>query len=422
MDRPEPIISRTPLQEHRHVRAARSNAPIEAKLAGVNAFTTFLKLRRRPGRPIGLVAAEFPPVFDKDSAGLRLYNLVRVLCEMDCHVVFVSRCTCDQFVAIAGSLNDRKRYEDYLRKVGIDHVVYGVEAKELVRAVAGDLRWAYLSSPAVGDELIPMLRLHAPWADIMYDMTDFRPLKNHCKAGLKQDPQSLAYAEPMQLIELTNAKIADWTVVASEQQRRELVEIGQGLVIEVIPNIFYGPSNIKLDISERSGLLFLGGAWNASSVDSVLWFANEIWPLIHGKGPDIVFRIIGSAPPPPPIRALRAQRGIEVSENIPDLIDLFRYSRISVIPLRYSTGFQDRVGESLVHGVPVVATSLAAAQMPIVHDKHLLIADTPTDFANQVLRLAVDDDLWRRLQSNGLSFMQRRVDVVRESLGALMNG
>jgi glycosyltransferase involved in cell wall biosynthesis len=360
-------------------------------------------------------------MFDKDSAGLRLYNLVRVLCEMDWRVVFVSRYTCDQFIAIAGSINDRKRYEDYLRKVGIDHVVYGVEAKELLRTVAGDLRWAYLSSPTVGDELMPMLRLHAPWADIMYDMTDFQPLKKHCKAGLKQDPQSLAYAEQMQLIELTNAKIADWTVVTSEQQRRELLEIDQGLVIEVIPNIFHSPSNIQLDVNERSSLLFLGDSWNASSIDSVLWFANEIWPLIHGKGPDIVFRIIGSAPPPP-IRALRARPGIEVSENVADLIDLFRYSRISVIPLRYSTGFQDRVGESLAHGVPVVATSLAAAQMPIIHEKHLLIADTPFDFANQVLRLAVDDDLWRRLQSNGLSFMQRRADVARESLGALMNG
>ena len=55
--------------------------------------------------------------------------------------------------------------------------------------------------------------------------------------------------------------------------------------------------------------------------------------------------------------------------------------------------------------------------------KHILIADEPEEFAAAVLRLATDDELWRRLQANGRDFIadSQSIDAVRGKLRALMN-
>lgn len=421
LGRADPAVSRTFFKNHPHVQAAGLSPSIETETAQLEVFTKFVNLQNRSGRKVVLIAAEYPPMNDKDGGGLRLYNLVRVFSQMDRRVVFISRCSFDQFTVLAGAPTERKRYEDLLYQTGIEHLAYGAEGEQLLRALSGDLHWAYLSSPIVGDELIPMVRLHAPWAKIIYDMPDFHALRSRRESGLKKGRKSGPYANQIELVELTNVKIADLNVVASEQERRELLEIDQALAIEVVPDIFEIPANIRLDIAERTGLLFASSCWSTSSIDDVLWFVSEIWPLIRRTHPDSMLRIVGHKPPGP-ICSVRDQPGIEVLENVRDLINLFTYSRMSVVPLRSRAGARHRVGMSLANGLPVVASSVASEGMAIEHGEHLLIADTPIDFANEVLRLMADDDLWIRLQSNGRSFIQKQTDFAKEKLRDLVNG
>jgi glycosyltransferase involved in cell wall biosynthesis len=103
---------------------------------------------------------------------------------------------------------------------------------------------------------------------------------------------------------------------------------------------------------------------------------------------------------------------------------LFDRSRMSVAPLRYGAGVKGKVGQSMAYGLPVVATTIAAEGMSLEHGKHLLVADAPDEFAAAVLRLATDDDLWRRLQANGRRFVEdfQSMDAVRGQLRALMDG
>jgi glycosyltransferase involved in cell wall biosynthesis len=406
-----------------HFDAARVQSTKEPLPLAPDAMAAFNALQSVPGRKLVLVAADAPPMFDKHAGGLRLYNTVRIICEMGWSVVFASEAAREKFNGIAGSVEDRKRYERLLYDAGVEQIVYGAEETEaLLRAIGDRLRWAFLSFALVAEQLIPKVRIHAPWATVIYDMVDFHALRMHREAQLTSNTNLKAAADRMHAVELMNARTADVTVAVSEAERQALLEIEPNLVVDVIPTVFDIPPGIRLDIDGRSGLLYVGGFWHTPNVDAVLWFVREVWPLIRRERPDMIFRVAGSNPSDE-ILALRGQPGIEVLGYVPDLTDLFATSRMSVAPLRYGAGVKGKVGQSMVYGLPVVATSVGAEGMAIENGKHILVADTPEEFAAAVLRLASDDDLWRTLQKNGRHFIEgaQSLDVLRNTLKALMN-
>src|SRR5262249_32024872 len=103
---------------------------------------------RSTTRDMVLVAADTPPMFDRHSGALRLFNIIRIITELGWQVVFSSpRCGRDRFVDISGS-SEACRYEASLLKLGIKKIVYGAEETDhLLREVGAYLSWAYMYFP-----------------------------------------------------------------------------------------------------------------------------------------------------------------------------------------------------------------------------------------------------------------------------------
>lgn len=63
---------------------------------------------------------------------------------------------------------------------------------------------------------------------------------------------------------------------------------------------------------------------------------------------------------------------------------------------------------ALTQGLPVVSTSLGCEGIAVEAGRHVLLADTPKQFAAAVLRLFNDPRLGRRLGENGRRLMVER--------------
>jgi glycosyltransferase involved in cell wall biosynthesis len=152
----------------------------------------------------------------------------------------------------------------------------------------------------------------------------------------------------------------------------------------------------------------------------VLWFVEHVWPRIRARAPDVVFRIAGSDPTPEVV-ALGRLPGIEVLGYVPDLTPHFDAARVFVAPLRFGAGMKGKVGQSLVNGLPIVATAIGAEGMSLVDGEHLLVADAAANFAECVLSLLDDDELWGRLQRQGRALIGQTLSeaVVARRLEAL---
>lgn len=71
-------------------------------------------------------------------------------------------------------------------------------------------------------------------------------------------------------------------------------------------------------------------------------------------------------------------------------------SSIGLAPLLSGGDTQLMILKTMALGVPVVATSIGAEGLGALSGKHLLVADLPQDFANQVTRLVKDPKICER--------------------------
>src|SRR5260370_10858755 len=68
-----------------------------------------------------------------------------------------------------------------------------------------------------------------------------------------------------------------------------------------------------------------------------------------------------------------------------------------IVPLRVGGGTRIKIFEAMAAGIPIVSTSIGAEGLPIEHERHALLADTPVEFAAAVGRLFADAALRRSL-------------------------
>src|SRR5881227_296271 len=135
----------------------------------------------------------------------------------------------------------------------------------------------------------------------------------------------------------------------------------------------------------RRDWLFIGGFQHRPNIDAVLFFVQEIYPLVRERLPDAKFYIIGDKAPPE-IVALASDHVI-VTGLQRDVRPFFESVKLSVAPLRWGAGVKGKINQSMGFGVPVVATSLAVEGMELADHEDILVADEPEEFARVLIEL-----------------------------------
>ena len=175
-----------------------------------------------------------------------------------------------------------------------------------------------------------------------------------------------------------------------------------------------GPSTRQeatVPFGPRRDIAFIGGYQHPPNVDAAHYFATDIFPLVREQISGVRFQIIGSNPTAA-LRTLQSD-GIDVLGFVPDLSRHLDGLRLTVAPLRYGAGIKGKIATSLSHGVPCVVTPLGAEGMGLEHERNVLIAESPREFAAAVVRLYQDEALWQSLSANGLTFVRETVLVRR---------
>jgi O-antigen biosynthesis protein len=359
-----------------------------------------------------LICPDFPPVFDHHSGALRLLRIVELIGQLGWPMLFAAHVPLAELPGVLGIPERRAIYEDRLRQAGVAHVTYGYEQVEaMVTALGPHVRYAFISFPLVARDMIPLLRARCPNARLMYDMVDFHAVRLERQAELTGDEGLRAQAAMYRDIEVSAARAADITIAISDDEKAAMLREVPDANIVVLPNIFTAMADSPLRLEDRGGVLFVGGFGHVPNGDAVRWFVAEVWPLVRAEIPDCRLRIAGSNPGED-VLALASVPGVEVLGYVPDLLPLYAQTRISIAPLRFGAGAKGKVGESLAHGVPVVATTIGAEGMGLMDGEHVLVADTAAGFAAQVLRLLRDDALWLGLSHAGRSQVESRFSPV----------
>jgi glycosyltransferase involved in cell wall biosynthesis len=167
-------------------------------------------------------------------------------------------------------------------------------------------------------------------------------------------------------------------------------------------------------------MLFIGGFRHAPNGDAICWFVREVLPLVHRELPDLRLHILGSDVPDE-VRALASDR-VAVEGYVADVQPFFERCRLSIAPLRYGAGVKGKINQSMSHGVPCVATTVAVEGMELRPGEDVLVADDAEAFAARVVELYRNEALWRRLSANSLRNVERffSVQVAERNLQAIL--
>jgi GT2 family glycosyltransferase len=330
------------------------------------------------------------PTPDQDSGSLRMTNLIKILKELEYHVIFMPE-----------NLSYNDHYTQALQQLGVECIYTPTITNPIdyLKEKGKFLDVVMLSRYYVAQPVMPFIRDYCPKAQIVFDTVDLHYVRERRMAELAKDKKLAKIAEETRIKELGVAKACDVTLVVSPYEVEVLAQELPKLKVKILTNIhqIYG---CRKPFSDRKDIMFIGGYQHTPNVDAIEWFVKDILPLIIQQLPDLKFHIIGSKAPKH-IKAM-ASNNIIFQGFVEDIEPVMDDIRIAIAPLRYGAGVKGKVNMSMSYGQPVVGTKVAVEGMFTVDEKDCLMAETPEEFANQVIRLYQDEKLWNQISQGGL--------------------
>jgi polysaccharide biosynthesis protein PslH len=168
---------------------------------------------------------------------------------------------------------------------------------------------------------------------------------------------------------------------------------------------------------DPDSLCFVGRMDYFPNQQAATFLCDEIFPLIRRRRPTAKLAIIG-AEPSRDIRRFGQRPGITVTGTVADVRSYVRRAAASAAPLTIARGTQNKILECMAMGVPVVASWQAAGGVDAVPGEHLLVARSPQDYAENLLKLMDDSGARRALAAAGRARVETNHSWAR-SMGRL---
>ena len=164
---------------------------------------------------------------------------------------------------------------------------------------------------------------------------------------------------------------------------------------------------LPMDTSENS-ILFVGNLSYLPNEDGVLYFYQDIFPIIVKHIPNLHVYIVGLNPSEK-IKKLESKH-IHVTGSVPDLLPYYKRCTACIIPLRAGGGTRLKILEAMAYGRPIVSTSLGCEGLAVEDGKHLLIADNPQAFAEKTINLLSSIELQQTLIQHARELVEQVYD------------
>ena len=186
-----------------------------------------------------------------------------------------------------------------------------------------------------------------------------------------------------------------------------------GSPVQVVPNAIRVPAEIPAQPNGVFTFLFVGTMSYPPNRDAARWFCMSILPRIR-QWASMPFRVlIVGANPSPDVLELEQIAEVTVTGAVPSVEPFYAESSVAVVPLRSGGGTRIKVLEALVNCRPVVSTTIGAEGLGAKDEEHLLLADTPEQFAERCLNLMEDKQGRGRVAKRGCDWVRTNYSAGR---------
>jgi glycosyltransferase involved in cell wall biosynthesis len=172
-------------------------------------------------------------------------------------------------------------------------------------------------------------------------------------------------------------------------------------IVHIVPNTVTVLSSPPPP-SQREGfeVLFVGTLDYEPNAVGLVWFLKDGWPHVRAASPGARLNVVGRNPPSA-IWAHHGCEGIVVHGRVEDLAPFYIDAHVAIAPILSGGGTRIKILEAFAHARAVVATTAGCEGIPAASGHHLVVANTPADFARSLIDLAHDAHQRNTLGING---------------------
>lgn len=215
----------------------------------------------------------------------------------------------------------------------------------------------------------------------------------------------------------------DLVTVCSDDDKALLASSGVRARIEVIPNGVWCDAYKPAPEGEKAReAVFIGRLDYHANVTGARFLVREILPLLLERLPDAQVNLVGKNPGP----AVQSLQGpaVTVYGDVPDVIPFLTRASVVAVPLLVGGGTRLKILEAMACGKAVVSTRIGAEGIPATHGEHILLTDSPEEFAAAMASLMEDAAARRRLGDAARRFVAEQYDwrVIGDFLDGCLGG
>ncbi|MEB3885688.1 glycosyltransferase [Lyngbya sp. CCY1209] len=138
-------------------------------------------------------------------------------------------------------------------------------------------------------------------------------------------------------------------------------------------------------------VVFLGNLHSENNVAGVIWFVEEVFPILKERSPDIKVLISGANPVPNIQEICQNKPGLELKINPPSARKIYRSGRVLIDPVATGCGVSTKSLGMLASGKPIVSQPKGLSGLPEEAKQYFRVASDPESYANEIINCLAEE-------------------------------
>ena len=159
---------------------------------------------------------------------------------------------------------------------------------------------------------------------------------------------------------------------------------------------------------EELSLSFIGALDWMPNYEGLMWFLENVWPLLTTRFPKLKFHIAGRHTPKSLLKL--KMKNVKIYGEIPDAGEFINAHSIMVVPLLSGGGMRAKILEGMALGKVVLSTSLGLEGIDARHKREVLKANTINEFVESIQFCYEKEKRLQRIGHNAREYVAENFD------------
>lgn len=215
-------------------------------------------------------------------------------------------------------------------------------------------------------------------------------------------------AKRLERFERNNLNKFDGLTTVTEDDAAALKKMGCRKPVFVSPAGVDCSKFLATHTGKNNYLFFLGSLEWLPNIEGLEWFIHSVWPLIKND-PALGGCEVAGRNMPARLKQFSDDKLAMIGE-VDDALAFMHDKQLMIVPLFSGSGIRVKILEGMAMGKTIVCTTLAMQGIECDNGVHLIMANSPVEFATAIKQCLNDETMSRQIGSNARRLVEEKYE------------